>query len=147
MREFRELLSYALSLLLKRVYSERALTEKLVKRFPDSPRKEILKAVEELSNQGFLNEYRAVWNYFDSKVKKGWGRRKVAFSLKRKGFKEEVIREVELSFPYDYTFIVREVLKKYPKDKARAKSFLLQRGFTFCEVDRILKEVEENPPP
>ncbi|WP_456342565.1 regulatory protein RecX [Thermovibrio sp.] len=144
--EFREVFSYALSLLLRRDYSEKALTEKLRKKFPEVCREELLRVVEELSAQGFLDEYRAVWSYFELKVKKGWGRRKIAFSLRQKGFKPEVIKEVELSFPFDYSYAVREVLKKYPHDRLKAKRFLLQRGFTFCEVDRILREAGGEPP-
>jgi len=137
--EFRELLSYALSLLSKRDYSERALAVKLGEKFPQASPEEISLVVKELSEQGFLDEYRAVYAYFDSKVKKGWGRRKIVYSLKQKGFKPEVIKEVELSFPFDYSYAVREVKKKYPGDRIKAGRFLLQRGFTFLEVEEILE--------
>ncbi len=135
---FKDLSSYAFKLLLRKDYSERALAEKLKEKFPEVPDEEISKVVGEISSQGFINEYRSVWNYFESKVKKGWGRRKIVYSLRQKGFKSEVIREVELSFPYDYSFIVKEVKKKYPGDKFKAKRFLLQRGFSFLEVEKIL---------
>jgi len=144
-KELRELFSYALSLLLKRDYSESAMREKLTGKFPGAPKEWIELVVEELSLQGFLDEYRAVYSYFESKNRKGWGRRKIAYSLKAKGFREEVIKEVELSFPFDYSPIVKEVRKKYslkdPRERERAKRFLLSRGFTWSEVYHILEQV------
>ena len=144
-REFKELFSYALSLLLKRDYSEVALREKLSKRFPQASQESVELVVKELSLQGFLDEYRAVYSYFESKNQKGWGRKKIAYSLRAKGFREEVIKEVELSFPFDYSPIVKEVRKKYSlkerKEREKAKRFLLSRGFTWSEVYHILEQV------
>ena len=144
-REYRELFSYALSLLAKRDYSESSLREKLLKRYPDAPSSLVDLVLRELSLQGFLDEYRAVYSYFESKSKRGWGRKKIAYSLKAKGFREEVIKEVELSFPFDYSPIVKEVRKKYSlkdaKEREKVKRFLLSRGFTWSEVYHILEQV------
>jgi regulatory protein len=144
-KELRELLSYALSLLLKRDYSEKALKEKLLKRFPETPENLVEQAVRELSLQGFIDEYRTVYSYFLSKSEKGWGRRKIAHSLRVKGFREEVIKEVELTFPFDYAPIIKEVRKKYSlkdrRERERARRFLLSRGFTWSEIYHILEQV------
>jgi regulatory protein len=139
-RDFKEAYSYALRLLSKRDYSEKALKQKLSQKFPVEIVDELLR---ELKSQGFINEFEAVKNYFLSKVKKGWGRRKIAFHLRALGFKEEVIGEVELTIPFDYSYIASEVEKKFDLrkdlDREKAKQFHLRRGFTFLEVEKILR--------
>lgn len=141
-RELKEIISYALSLLLKRDYSAVAIKQKIKAKFPSAPEEAVELAVRELSLQGFLDEYRAVYSYFQSKMEKGWGKKKIAYSLRVKGFSPEVIKEVELTFPFDYSYIEREVKKRYslssPKERERAKRFLLSRGFSWSEVHHIL---------
>jgi len=144
-KELREILSYALSLLSKRDYSERALKEKLLKRYSEVPQELIDLALKELSLQGFLDEFRCAYSYFESKSRKGWGRKKIAYSLRLKGFREEVIKEAELSFSFDYSHIVKEIRKKYSlkdkREREKAKRFLLSRGFTWSEIHHILDQV------
>ncbi len=139
---FKELFSYALTLLSRKDYSEEALRHKLKEKFP-SCAKEILDSVlRELSSQGYLNEYKAVWNYFEEKEKKGWGKRKISYSLRQKGFKEDIIKEVGLTYPFDYSYVKELVLKRYdlkdPKSKVKAMRFLISRGFSYSEISHIL---------
>jgi regulatory protein len=138
-RDFSEAYSYALKLLSKRDYSEKALKQKLSQKFPVEVVNELL---EELKAQGFVNEFEAARNYFLSKVKKGWGRRKIAFHLKALGFREEVIKEVELTTPFDYSYAASEVKKKFDlnqdKERKKAVAFLARRGFSLIEINKIL---------
>ncbi|WP_456456962.1 regulatory protein RecX [Thermovibrio sp.] len=139
---FKELLSYALNLLLRKEYSEKALRLKLKEKFPSCCDEAIDSVLKELSFQGYLNEYRSVWNYFEEKERKGWGRRKIAYSLRQKGFSESVIREVELTYHFDYSYIKELISKRYnlkdAKERERAKRFLTSRGFSYSEISHIL---------
>ncbi|WP_457679295.1 regulatory protein RecX [Thermovibrio sp.] len=142
---YKEAFSYGLKLLSRRDYSEKELFKKLLKRFPNAG-EEVKRAVKELSSLGFIDEYRAVLSYFENKEKKGWGKRKIVYYLLQKGFKEDVVKEVELSYPFDYSYIEREVKKKFsnlkaPKERQKLKAFLLRRGFSFCEVENILSRL------
>jgi len=139
---FKELLSYALNLLLRKDYSEKVLRLKLKEKFPSCCNEILDSVLKELSSQGYLNEYRSVWNYFEEKERKGWGKRKIAYSLRQKGFRECVIKEVELTYSFDYSYIKELISKKYnlkdSKDRERAKRFLISRGFSYSEISHIL---------
>lgn len=140
---FKEAFSYLLSLLSKRDYSLRVLERKVKDRFPDIRESEIELLKRELLKSGYVNELESARRYFLNKLEKGWGKRKIAYHLWSLGFSEEVIREVELTTPFDYSYIEREVAKlSSRKTKDQIKRFLLQRGFSFSEVNRILKKVK-----
>ena len=97
----------------------------------------------ELLSSGYVNEVESARRYFLRKVEKGWGKRKIAYHLRSLGFPEEVIKEVELTTPFDYTYIEKEVSKLCRrKSREQLKRFLLQRGFSFPEVNHILKKVK-----
>ena len=138
---FREAFTYVLSLLSKRDYSLKALAEKVKRRFSDITDNEMELLKEELVKNGYVNEVEAARRYFLGKAEKGWGKRKIFYHLKTLGFPEEVIREVELTTPYDYSFIEKEIKKlSIRKSQEQLKRFLLQRGFSLSEISEILRK-------
>ena len=140
---FKEAFVYSLNLLSKRDYSLRALEKKVREKFPDIKEEEVELLGRELLKSGYVNEWESARRYFLRKVEKGWGKRKIAHHLRSLGFPEEVIREVELTTPFDYSYIEREVSKlSSRKNRDQIKRFLLQRGFSFSEVSHILKKVK-----
>ncbi len=140
---FKEAFTYALSLLGKRDYSLSALERKVKERFPELEKEELELLKRELLKSGYINEIESARRYFLRKVEKGWGKRKIAYHLRSLGFPEEVIREVELTTPFDYTYIEKEISKlSSRKSREQLKRFLLQRGFSFSEVSHILKKVK-----
>jgi len=146
-RHFKEALSYAVSLLSRRDYSLKALLKKVKEKFPEITEEEISLLKEELLKNRFINERNAIYNYFLSRMERGWGKRKIRHNLKRLGFDESLIDEVFVSVPYDYSFIVEEVKRKYPlrrrTEVERAKRFLLQRGFSFGEAQEIIRMAKD----
>ncbi len=140
---FREVYSYAISLLAKRDYSLKALLQKVRERFPEVSEDTLKSLKEELFKSRYVNELESARRYFLRKMEKGWGKRKITFHLRRLGFPDDVIREVELTTSFDYSFISREIEKlSYRKKKEQLKRFLLQRGFSFSEVIYLLKDVK-----
>ena len=140
---FREVYSYAISLLAKRDYSLNVLLEKVRKRFPEVSEDTLKSLKEELLKSRYVNELESARRYFLRKMEKGWGKRKIALHLRRLGFPEDVIREVELTTSFDYSFISREVEKlSSRKKREQLKRFLLQRGFSFSEITYLLKDVK-----
>jgi len=139
---FKELFSYALTLLSRKDYSEKALRRKLKEKFPSCAKEALDSVLRELSSQGYLNEYKTVWNYFEEKEKKGWGKKKISYSLRQKGFNENIVREVELTYPFDYSYVKELLSKRYNlkdrKDREKAKRFLNSRGFSYSEISHIL---------
>jgi regulatory protein len=146
-KEFKRALSYAISLLSKRDYSVKELIKKVKVKFPNLKEEELKLIEGELLENKFLDEKRAVINYFLSKIERGWGKRKIKGNLLKLGFPEELIDEVFLTVPFDYSFIVQELEKRYRlknrKERERAKRFLLQRGFSFQEIHEILRMIKE----
>ena len=138
---FREAFTYALSLLSKRDYSLKVLAEKVKRRFPDITDNELESLKEELVKSGYVNELEAARRYFLGKAEKGWGKHKIFYHLKKLGFPEEVIREVVLTTPYDYSFIEKEIKKlSTRKGREQLRRFLLQRGFSLSEIGEILRK-------
>ena len=140
---FKEAFAYALSLLGKRDYSLSALERKVKEHFPELGEEELELLRRELLSSGYVNELESARRYFLRKVEKGWGKRKIAYHLRALGFPDEVIKEVELTTPFDYTYIEREVLKlSRRKSREQIKRFLLQRGFSFSEANSLLKKIK-----
>jgi len=140
---FKEAFAYSISLLSKRDYSLSALERKIRDKFPHIKEEEMELLKGELLKSGYVNEVESARRYFLRKVEKGWGKRKIAYHLRSLGFPEEVIKEVELTTPFDYTYIEKEVSKLCRrKSREQLKRFLLQRGFSFPEVNHILKKVK-----
>ena len=140
---FKEAFSYVLFLLSKRDYSLKALIGKVRERFPGISEEELEFLESELLENGYINEVEAARRYFLSKMEKGWGKRKIGYHLRKFGFSEDVIKEVELTTPFDYSFIGREVEKlSSKKSEEQLRRFLLQRGFSFAEISYLLKNVK-----
>lgn len=143
--EFKKTYAYAISLLSKRDYSPKLLRKKVSEKFPDVKSCTLDDLIENLKREKFLDESKMAYNYFVSKMEKGWGKRKIGYYLRQKGFSDEVIDELQLSIEFDYSFIKNEVEKRFGEDikdrkqKEKAKRFLLQRGFSYCEVKHILQ--------
>ncbi|ADU97636.1 regulatory protein RecX [Thermovibrio ammonificans] len=146
-KEYREAYTYGLKLLSKRGYSKRGLLNKLKEKFhPEAAER----AVEELARQGYLNDLELALSYFEEKVRKGWGRRKIALHLKALGFSSETVKEAELLTTFSYEQPLKSLRKKFPggiggrKEREKALRFLLQRGFSWQEAQEILKRFEED---
>ncbi len=139
---YKEALAYALKLLSRKDYTEAELKSKIVQKF-SLREEEILLIINELKLSNYLNDLRTATSYYISKMEKGWGKRKIVWHLHQRGIKEEAITEVINSIPFDYSYIKREVEKKYnlkdKKERKRAERFLANRGFSYIEISNILK--------
>jgi regulatory protein len=137
---YKEALAYALRLLAGKDYTVCQIEGKLSKRFPSDA---VAFVLEYISSKNFLNDYRFALNYFQSKMEKGWGRRKIRYHLKLKGISEEIINAVENDVEFDYSFVEKEIDRKYDlsdrKDRERAARFLSSRGFTAGEIFNLLE--------
>ena len=142
--KFKKVYAYSIFLLSKRDYSPESLRRKISEKFPEIESQIIDSAIDSLKREKFLDEFRTAYNYFISKMEKGWGKRKIRHHLRQKGFSKEIIDELEISIEFDYSFIRKEVEKRFGQEikdrklKEKAKRFLFQRGFSYCEVENIL---------
>ncbi|GEM_PF-3300191 len=138
---YNKALTQALKLLARKDFTFHQIKEKLSKKFPQNT---VARVLEYLSTKNLLNDYRFALNYSQTKMEKGWGRRKIRYHLKLKGISEEVINTVENEIEFDYSFIEKELSRKYnlsnKKEKERATRFLSSRGFTIGEILNLLEK-------
>ncbi|GAB4435766.1 MAG: hypothetical protein OHK0040_06970 [bacterium] len=78
---------YALRLLERFIYSEKALRAKIISKFPDS-QDEADKVINELKELGFIDDKRNAKYYVELLVSRGYGRYYIKRFLMRKGFPE-----------------------------------------------------------
>ncbi|MEO2083573.1 MAG: RecX family transcriptional regulator [Desulfurobacteriaceae bacterium] len=118
------------------------MRKKIALKFSDVNVSFIDSVIKELKDSGFLNERKTVLNLFKWKMESGWGKRKIKQYLIFRGFRPEIVDEVLLSVEFDYSYIVRTLKRKYDlgksKEMLKAKRFLLQRGFSFLEIQSLL---------
>ncbi len=134
--------NYCLRLLNLRQYSKFELKRKISQKFPEFHDFDILFSM--LEDGHLINDDEFTESYTLSGIKRGWGRRKIALKLKEKGID---LNENSLN-NFDYSFIISEVKRRFrfPLSKSeheKVKRFLLQRGFTFEELDKIIGKARE----
>jgi len=137
---FKSAVSYALQLLSRRDYTEKEIKQKLIKKFQNLKAEEV---VSYLKENGYLSDYKVAFNYVLSKMEKGWGRRKIKAFLLKKGVSQEIIERVMVEIAFDYSFIKKDLHKKFTKintqsEKNKAFRFLQQRGFSYTEIINII---------
>ncbi len=140
--KYKEAFTYALKLLARRDYTEAELKSKIFQKF-SLREEETLLIIDELKRSNYLNDFRTATSYYISKMEKGWGKKKIAWHLRQKGINNETITEVVNSIPFDYSYIQKQVKKRFDlgdkKERKRAERFLANRGFSHVEISNILK--------
>jgi len=139
---FKNALLYSLKLLSRRDYSEKEICRKLAVKFPDAETEEVIKNLKE---NRYLSDYRVAYNYALSKMEKGWGKRKIKFYLFKKGVDEETVDTALNSIEFDYSFIKKELEKRFDKPKEKKERekierFLSQRGFSYLEIFNLISD-------
>ncbi len=137
--EYKEALSFVLRLISKRDYTSRAIERKLKEKFPSINSEQL---ISYLVSRGFLDDERIACNYALSKAEKGWGRIKIKHKLIEKGIDGSVVERVlsEIELPVErIRNIVRKRFGEKP-DRLKVRKFLISRGFTFEEIEKILSD-------
>lgn len=103
-------------------------------------------ALDKLEYYDYLNDERFVQAYINSRINKGYGVNRIQQELKHKGLLDELIDRylstrddgpLEDSMIYKTWYKKFRVLAQEPKDRAKQQRFLLYRGFSSCEVNRL----------
>lgn len=109
---------------------------------------EIVEAVlEVLANKGWQSDERFAESYVRSKANKGDGRLKIAQGLRGKGIAEGLAREALAAVNWSEVASAAYA-KKYitpattPAERAKRQRFMAQRGFTFDDINAVLKNHE-----
>jgi regulatory protein len=132
----------AIQLLARRDHSRLELQKKLLER--SFSREEIDALLPELIEKNLLNDVRFAQSYIRMRTAKGYGAIRIAEELRERGIDKEII-STELDDPM---FDIEKVcIKKFGtknfKDlnsRAKAIRFLQYRGFSFEQINRLLKD-------
>lgn len=134
-------------------YQERSQREVLTKLAQlECPTEWRQRIVDHLQSHNFLNEKRFVEAYVSGKQSlKAWGKVKIKQKLLEKGIDKEAANQVigqldnEKYLSQLQTILIKkhEVLARQKKDNIRRRlvQFALQKGYTYLEIDTVLKQL------
>lgn len=103
-----------------------------------------------LEADDLLNSSRFVEQYVQSRTAKGFGPQKIRHELAERGIDDALIDRAIRDWSGDWDRLLRIVFhKKYSEfqrdavvEIARPARFLLQRGFTGDQIERLLRDLE-----
>lgn len=100
----------------------------------------VQKAIDELLEHKFLDDYVFADWWAESRIKHGWGQVKIKNELKMKGVDTEIINSV---IDRDWGEIIKQSLKN--RDRSlKTRQWLAGRGFTFGEINRAFDDFTIN---
>ena len=136
----------AMDLLARREHSYLELVRKLQPRVED---KTILAdALDQLVEDNLLDDARFCEAFVRSRMNKGYGRVRIIAELKERGVEEGLIAgEMRIDEDIWQQHLAEVIEKKYgahleddTKSRARQQRFLMQRGFTYEQINRALAQ-------
>lgn len=138
---------YAMNLLARREYSARELQQKLSTR--SSVESLIHQVIEKLQHDGLQSDERFAEAFVGMRLRQGKGNRMVAMELKQKGISATLIQKwisdddqwrVSLTGLIDRRFAGQ--IAKDPKEKAKQLRYLQSRGFTYEQIQSVVRSNE-----
>lgn len=162
--------SKAVELLSRREHSRQELTQILTTRFTRGSSADaesdaercagaeiniLIDAVcERLQHQGYLSDQRFAESYVNARSKKGFGRLRVLHELQQKGVAGEIAEATVATLmgspeASQQLFVVwQKKFGKPPEDykeRARQHRFLMYRGFSAAEIDKLFQKLASQP--
>jgi regulatory protein len=138
----------ALSLLSRREHSARELSRKLKQRGFEAPTAEA--AVQSMSEAGWQSDERFVVGRIGSRVRQGYGPRKIVAELRAAGISSTQIREALTEAAIDWSLEARTLWQRRfsaaPADAAEAQKqfrYLAGRGFETAQIRQLLGAVAD----
>lgn len=141
----KQILHQSIALLARREHSLKELQQKL--RTKGHEKEDIEPVLAFLEAENYQSDVRAAESIFRNRVSRGYGWRYIEQELTQKGITAIITRTVKAEQEVDwYQLAADSYLKKYgnkgiadQKDKAKRMRFLQSRGFSFDEINTVLK--------
>mgnify|MGYP006228921547 FL=1 len=139
-----EIYNKALDLLSRREHSRKELYLKLTKRFES--KENINLTLDRLEENNLLSDSRFAEEYVQARRRKGFGPIKITVELQNRGVNESLIFNEIQRFD-DWVSLARKSFKKkFPngpssdlKELQKQKNFLVNKGFSFNEIESVLE--------
>lgn len=135
----------ALGLLARREHSRRELTDKL--RARDFEEAAIGETLDQLQEQGWLDEGRFIESFVRSRVQKAYGPLRIKAELAQRGIDRSLAERALGALHDEWPAIAEQALRHRfgtpvpatPDDHRRFRNFLLRRGFVAEQVARLMR--------
>lgn len=135
-------------------YQERCRKEVLMKLASlGIPKEKAGEIVNQLIEEGFINEERFVESYIRGKMNtKGWGIQKLTYNLKMKGVDEQLIKKhLQAVDPATVEENLISLIEKWMRGKElnyttkpKLYRYLMSRGYSSGEISRALTQININ---
>lgn len=143
MKDFRKALNYSYLLLKYRPRSRQEIVERLKRK--NYPASIIEKVISSLEENNYINDEEFVRLFVASSLSRGWGRKRIDYTLKKLGIDED-IRAAALLDKQAFREKLRELVeKKISRNKAKDKKSyqkiirnLTAKGFSYEDIIREL---------
>jgi len=139
---FSDVYNKALDFLSRREHSQKEIKLKLQKKFKNS--EEIDEVIDKLVANNIINDTRFTEHYINSRKRRGFGSKKISYELLSKGINESIINSVLGNMDDWKELAKKEFNKRYKegpsddfKTRSKQKNFLLNRGFSFEEIESV----------
>ncbi|MBE7047888.1 MAG: regulatory protein RecX [Ruminococcaceae bacterium] len=144
---------YALKLLDRQAYTEKALRRKLIQRGSDA--ETINGVIAFLKDYRYIDDKEYALRYIETALRIGKsGMRKIQYDLQAKGIPRDVIEEITAEFSQEklitdekkalYFLLEKKLKGDFSfESKMKAKRYLLSRGFSVDAVDDALRQLQD----
>ena len=137
-----EIYNKALDILSRREHSQKELSDKLLKKFSNQDL--IEQSIRKLEVNCLVNDERFSEHYVAARKRKGFGPKKISYELVSKGV-EKSIASKAIFESGEWKELAHQVFNKKFKEgvavdfklKAKQKNFLINRGFSFTEIESV----------
>ena len=141
----------AIYLLSRREHSRQELIRKLIQK--GFCAKELPPILDELENEGLLNEQRFIGSFIRSRRARGFGPLKICAELREHGINRDLWQSneewQEELWQNSATILCAKrfgfVVEKTPEERMRQSRYLQQRGFTSQQIKIALSQNWDNP--
>lgn len=143
--DFKKALKYSFLLLKYRARSKNEVISRLKRKKFSSPITD--KVLAYLEEKKYIDDNEFARLFASFRGEKGWGQKKIAFSLKKLGISEDLIKEV-LGDRGTFKRKIRELIEekkncyKAPERYKKILRLLSSRGFDYDDIQEALRETE-----
>lgn len=140
---------YAMNLLARREYSALELQQKLATKSSDEY--SVNQVIEKLKQDGLQSDERFTEAFVRMRLRQGKGKRMVTMELKQKGIAATVIQDL-ISGDNQWRDSLANLIErrfsgqiaKDPKEKAKQLRYLQSRGFTYEQIQAVVRSNESD---
>ena len=137
-----EIYNKSLDILSRREHSKKEILDKLSKKFSNLDLIEL--TIQKLEDNNLINDARFSEHYVAARKRKEFGPKKISYELLSKGVESFIANEA-ISEAGEWEELAHEVFNKKFRDgmsvdyklKAKKKNFLINRGFSFTEIESV----------